>query len=73
VGAGAVLLPALAVLGAVALVYVVRQEQLPAERNLTYSRRMFAVMPGLLVGLMALPGLVRRRGWDGSGRLVGSD
>jgi hypothetical protein len=30
------------------------------ERNLTYSRRMFAVMPGLLVAVLALPALLGR-------------
>ncbi len=53
-------LPALCILVAVGAVYVVRQEQLPMERNLTYSRRMFAVMPGLLVAVLALPALLGR-------------
>lgn len=53
-------LPVLTVLVAVGLVYVVRQEQLPMERNLTYSRRIYAVMPGLIVALLALPSLLGR-------------
>lgn len=55
------LLPALLLLAAILAIYTVRQDQLPAERNVTLTRRLFALFPSLLIGLLAYPTLSKSK------------
>ena len=51
----ALLLAPAAVLGAVVLVYALRQDQLPAARNASITRRLIVVFPALVFACLAAP------------------